>query len=264
MSAAGDFLKAGDLTSARAALVDGVKRSPADAEQRYRLAEVLIAAGDWERADNHLDLVMGQDVTWGPVVLTLRQLIRAAKHRDEVFEQGRAPDLVAPSTPEVERALRILLESRTGTGAEALRREADEAAAAVTLERDGDPVSPVRDLDDRVADVLEVLTSTGKYVWAPWTQVISLEVRPAERLRDLVWRPAELELRDGPSGVVHIPMTYAAPPGEPTDAQRLGRETDWTERGGLTCGLGQRCLLLGDEVVPFAEVVALSAPAAVA
>lgn len=262
MSTAGEALKSGDLQGARAALVEGVKRAPADVGLRFRLAETLIACGDWERADGHLDLVMSQDTSWGPMVLVLRQLVRAAKHRDEVFEQGRAPDLVTPSTPEVERSLRILMETRTGADAAALRQAADEEGPAVTLEQDGRPVSPVRDLDDRTADVLEILTSTGKYVWAPWSAVVSLQLREAERPRDLVWRPAELELRDGPTGVVYLPMIYHAPREALTDAYRLGRETDWVERGGLTCGLGQRCLLLGDDVTPFSEVVHLSAPEA--
>ena len=56
-------------------------------------------------------------------------------------------------------------------------------------------------------------------------------------------------------------MTYAAPAAELTDPLRLARETDWTERAGLTCGLGQRCLLVGDDLVPFSSVGELSVTA---
>ena len=107
----------------------------------------------------------------------------------------------------------------------------------------------MRDLDDRTADVLELLTPTGKYVWAPWSQVVSLTLRPLERPRERVWRPAELELRGAPSGVVYLPMIYPAPAEAMTDALRLGRETEWVDRAGLTCGLGQRCLLVGEEML---------------
>ena len=183
-----------------------------------------------------------------------RQLVRAAKHRDEVFAAGRSPDLVTPPSPAVETALRILTESRAGGDAAALREAADAQAPELTGTRDGAPFATLRDADDRTADVIEVLTSTGKYVWAGWSEVVSLELRPVERPRDLVWRAADLELRDGPTGVVYLPTTYYAPPAELTDAQRLARETDWTERGGLTCGIGQRCLLIGEDLVPLSTL----------
>ncbi len=109
-----------------------------------------------------------------------------------------------------------------------------------------------------MADALEVLTSTGKYYWIPWGRVTSLTIDPPERLRDLVWRKAELEVHEGPNGVVYIPATYLGGAGEPSDAQRLGRETEWVEEGGLTRGLGQRCLLVGDEIVALADIKSLA------
>ncbi len=258
MTTAAELMKAGDVTAARAALVDTVKRSPSDVEARYALAETLIVQGDWQRADSHLDLVSTQDPQWGTFVALLRQLLRAAVHREEVFTQGRSPDLVTPPSAEIETALRILLEARTESDAGALRRAADEAAPDLTGVCDERAFDTLRDLDDRTADVLEMLTSTGKYVWTPWSAVISLELHPVERPRDLIWRAAELELRDGPTGVVYLPMTYQAAPESLNDAQRLGRETEWREHAGLTCGLGQRCLLIGDELVPFSSVAELA------
>ena len=249
MTSATDLIRSGDLPGARAALVEAVKRAPADAGARYALAEVLILQGDWERADTHLDLASTQDPTFGTLVALLRQLIRAAVHREEVFAAGRSPDLVTEPTPQVETALRILLESRTGEGAAALREAADEAAPELVGTCDGRAFGGLRDLDDRTADVLELLTPTGKYVWAPWSQVVSLQLRPLERPRERVWRPAELELQGGPSGVVYLPMIYPAPAEAMSDALRLGRETAWAERAGLTCGLGQRCLLVGEDMV---------------
>ncbi len=257
MSTAAELMKAGDIAGARAALVEAVKRKPADVEARYALAEALIVQGDWERVDAHLDLVSTQDPSWGTLVALLRQLLRAALHREDVFEKGRSPDLVTPPAPEIETALRILLEARRGGDVGPLRREADEQAPELSGTCDGRAFDTLRDLDDRTADVLELLTSTGKYVWAPWSAIVSLELRPVERPRDLVWRAAELELRDGPTGVVYLPMTYQAPLGAASDAQRLGRETVWTERSGLTCGLGQRCLLIGEDLVALSTVAEL-------
>ncbi len=259
---ASEMIQAGDLAGARTALTEAVKRAPTDGRARFALAEVLILQGELERADTHLDLASTQDPSWGMLVALQRQLVRAAKHRDEVFAAGRSPDLVTAPTPAVETALRILTESRAGGDAAALREAADVETPELTGVCDGRPFSTLRDGDDRTADVLELMTSTGKYVWAGWSEVVSLQLRPVERPRDLVWRAADLELRDGPTGVVYLPMTYSAPAAELTDPLRLARETDWTERAGLTCGLGQRCLLVGDDLVALSTVRELSVAAA--
>ena len=254
MTSAFDLIRRNDIAGARAALIEAVKRAPADGQARYDLAEVLILQGDWERADNHLDLASTQDPTLATVVALLRQLVRAAVHREEVFTAGRSPDLVTEPTPVIETAMRILLESRTGEDAGGLRTAADDAAPELAGACDGAPFRTLRDLDDRTADVLELLTPTGKYVWAPWSQVISLKLLPLQRPRERVWRPAELELRDGPSGVVYLPMIYPAPAESMNDTLRLGRETAWEERAGLTCGLGQRCLLVGEDMTALSGI----------
>ena len=258
MTEAAALIREMDLSSARARLVEDVKRRPSDPAKRLALAEVLILLGEWERADAHLDLASTQDPTWTPVAGLQRQLLRAAAHRDDTWRQGRPPELVTEPTPRIETALRILAAAREGGDAASLRREADERFAALSVEReDGPTAAGLRDGDDRTADVLEVLTSTGRYVWVSLDQISSLELRPVEQPRDLVWRAAELEVADGPTGVVYLPMIYPEVPGGAplTDAQRLGRTTDWVEEaGGLTCGVGQRCWLMGDDLVAASEV----------
>ena len=247
-------IRAGDLQGARASAVEAVKRRPADPKARLALAEVLVLLGEWEKVDTHLDLASTQDPAWTQISALGRQLVRAAAHREDTWAHGRPPDLVADPDARIETALRILAESRAGGDVATLRAEADAALPPVQLRMNDAALEGWRDADDRCADVLEVLTSTGKYVWVSLAQVSALALRPVERERDRVWRPAELDVVGGPSGVVYLPMIYPAPPGATlTDAQRLGRETDWTEAGGLACGAGQRCWLLGDDLVAAAE-----------
>ena len=255
MTEAAALIREVDLQTARARLVEDVKKRPGDPAKRLALAEVLILLGEWEKADAHLDLASTQDPTWTPVAGLQRQLVRAAAHRQDTWRHGRPPELVTDPTPRIETALRILTAMHGGGDAAALRAEADAGFAPLEVELDGASLSGFRDGDDRTADVLEVLTSTGKYVWVSLDQVVSLALRPAEQVRDRVWRAAELEVAEGPSGVVYLPMIYPDIPGAPppTDAQRLGAETDWPETGGLTFGVGQRCWLIGDDLVAAAD-----------
>lgn len=254
MSASDDLIRDGDLEGARRALVEAVRADPADPRRRLALAEVLIVAGDLERADTHLNAAQGLDTSWGMAVALTRQLIRAATWRAEAFDDGRPPELVTERTLAVDQALAALLAERDGRAAEVTE---DPALAAIPGSVDDRPFTGWRDADDRTAGVLELLTSTGNYVWVPLVQVRSLRLLPVERLRDSVWRPAEIEVADGPTGVVYLPAIYHAAAADMTPLHRLGRATDWVE-GSLTKGLGQRLWLVGDDALALSDFTQLT------
>ncbi|UAJ11311.1 type VI secretion system accessory protein TagJ [Glacieibacterium megasporae] len=249
-----DSLRDGDLDAARAASIEAVRANPASARDRLALAEVLIALGDLERADTHLDAAQNLDTSFALVVALGRQLIRAATWRNETFTAGRPPELVTARTPAVDAALAAILAARSG-GEPAV--ESEEPTTTGTI--DDRPFSGWRDGDDRTAGVLEVLTSTGNYVWVPFEHVRGLRWLAVERLRDTIWRPAELEVADGPTGVVYLPVIYHAG-SEQTPQQKLGRETDWLD-GAIVCGLGLRTWLIGDEAVSPGDFAQLTVTA---
>lgn len=253
-----DNIRDGDLDGARAALIDAVRADPASARDRLALAEVLIVLGDLVRADTHLDAAQNLDTSFALVVALGRQLIRAATWRNETFTAGRPPELVTARTPSVDSALAILLAARSGTDV-AIDEPAADGQPVVSGSIDDRSFSGWRDGDDRTAGILEVLTSTGNYVWVPFEHVRSLRWLPFERLRDTVWRPAELEVADGPNGVVYLPVIYHAG-AEQTPDQRLGRATDWIE-GAFVSGVGLRTWLIGDEAVSPGDFAQLTVTA---
>ena len=193
------------------------------------------------------DLASTQDPSRGVAVALTRQLIRAAIWRRDTFEHRRPPELVTPPDAAISDALGRV----TGAGA---RDELPAAELAGTV--DGAAFSGLRDLDDRTSGVLEVLTSTGKYIWIPLSAIVALRPQRPARLRDLVWRAAELEVAGGPSGIVYLPAIYHASAGEGTNDRRLGRTTDWVEEEGGVRGLGLRGWLIGDESAVSIDVQA--------
>ena len=255
MNSIDDQLRDADLDGARASLVAQVQADPAAVKPRLALADLLIVLGDLERADIHVNAVQELDVSYGMAVALSRQLIRAAVWRRETFDAGRPPELVSPRTPSVDLALAALLAERDGSDAPAGE---PDALAAIHGTVDDRPFTGWRDADDRTAGVLEVLTSTGNYVWVPLEHVRAIRLQPVERLRDLVWRAAELEIADGSAGVVYLPTIYHAPAAEQTAQHRLGRATDWVE-GPRVRGLGLRTWLVGDDAVAPTDFTRIAA-----
>ena len=245
-----ELYQAGQLQEAVTAALDGVKKHPTDVQRRGQLCEFLCLAGDLERADRQLDLI-GQQDPQAVVGLSLwRQLIRAATARHEVFTQGRAPELLGEPSDNLQLYLRALIALRGNQNKEAaaLLAQAEETRPKLSGVCDGQPFADFRDLDDRLAGLCEVLTSTGKYYWIPLSRIRVLEIRAPQRPRDLLWCQAFMSVEEGPEGEVYLPTIY---PGtaETNDAQlQLGRGTAWQEsEHAVVCGQGLRMFLVGDE-----------------
>jgi type VI secretion system protein ImpE len=257
-----ELFHAGKLREAIAAVVEEVRQRPTDASRRLLLAELICFTGDLERADKHLDAVGHQDPEALPWIQVFRHLIRAEEARQQHFAEGRLPEFLAPPE-EVERLLlegSIRLREGSITEAAEIFAQAEAARPRVSGSLDEQPFDDIRDLDDRTASILEVLTSSGHYYWVPLARVESIEFVSPERPRDLLWRQARLIVRGGPDGEVYIPALYAGSASRDDDAIRLGRLTDW--EGGdnqqPARGLGQRIFLVGDDAIPILELGSLT------
>ena len=238
-----------------------VKGAPADVDARLLLCDLLCMGGQFERADRQLDILLEQDPALVPGISLYRQLIRAELARREVFQSGHSPEGV----DEGDEALRLHLQAAValsgGNAEEAgdLLRRAETERKSVPGDCDGEPFAELRDLDDVMAPCLEVLTSTGKYYWIGWERIQHLQFKPPKYLRDVLWRQAEMALRSGPEALVFVPVLYPGTQASLEPEVRLGRKTDWIETAnGVTRGIGQRTLLVGERDMPLLTIGALT------
>jgi type VI secretion system protein ImpE len=238
-----------------------VKGAPGDIDARLLLCDLLSIGGQFERADRQLDIVLEQDAALLPGIGVYRQLLRAELARREVFRAGHSPEGVDDG----DQVLRLHLQaaaaicSGNANEATALLGRAEADRPAVSGECDGEPFVDLRDLDDVTAPCLEVLTSTGKYYWIGWERIQRLEFKPPKYLRDVLWRQAEMTLHAGPEALVFVPVLYPETQASPDPEVRLGRKTDWIEAAnGVTRGIGQRTLLVGERDLPLLSIGALS------
>lgn len=251
---AAESYKAGQLDDAIAAATAEVKAKPADAARRIFLAEMLCIRGDLDRADTQLAAVT--DMNAVPAVAQFRHLIRGETARQDLWKRGRAPEFLSPPDESTKLRLHAMILQREGNAAEAnaTLRQAMEKSPQVSGTCGGKPFSEFRDLDDWTSSLFEVFTGDGRYFWVPMATVELLELKPADRPRDLLWRPAHMIVRGGADGVVFLPALY--PSTDPANVtQRLGRATDWLGADGEpTRGAGLRMFLVGEEAVTIHEL----------
>ncbi|MCK8785144.1 tetratricopeptide repeat protein [Roseomonas sp. NAR14] len=260
---AGEAFRNGDLPGAIAAATAAVKKAPTDANARWLLAEMLLFAGEADRADKMLDAAALQDPN--PAVLEFRKLLRAEVMRGQCWREGRLPKFQGDDPTPAQRAAMqaaVLLRAGDAAGALAAAEEAESlrprapgevATAAGTVAFDD-----LRDVDDLFAPNIEVLTTNGDHILVPVERIRSLSFDPPRRPRDLCWRRCALDLRDGTEGVVYLPAIYPWSDPATPDALKLGRATEWSEEPGPVRGSGARLLLVGEEALSLAEITSLS------
>jgi|SRR5579862_13704 len=231
-----ELYHAGQLGAAIQALGAELRDNPTDMRRRTFLFELLCFAGDYDRAQKHLDVLAGQ----GPDSATGALLYRAALHADrmrtDLFLKKDYPELRADVTP-------------------------------VSGKLNGNPFASIEDADPRIGPRLEIFAA-GQCMWLPLAHIASIEMEAPKRLRDTIWSPALV--RAGPAfkgtelGEVLLPVLSPLSFRHPDEAVKLGRSTVWEKQDdGDIIPFGQKMLLVDDEDFPLLELRHLEITAAV-
>ena len=239
------YLSDGQLQQAIEKTQQDLRESPGASDLRACLVELLCMAGQLERADEVLTTLAKHNPDWIPGSANLRQLLRAQQARLALRKGQLADDVIATPGPALEALLAVNLHLANGQSEEAkAASEALEANRESCVFQVGDGVGEIRDCDDSLNGYIEGLGTDGRYYLWQWSEIESLQLHAPTSPVELIWRRAVIDMSDGRQGEAFLPLTYA---GSVTDAQKLGRETDWTEQvPGVVTGLGQKLFLVGD------------------
>ncbi len=219
------LFQAGKLNEAIESLGAELRSNPTDAQRRTFLFELLCFAGEFDRADKHLDVLAsaGKEAAMG--TLLYRSAIHAERTRREMFQSGGFPG---------------------GT------------AAPVRGTINGKPFTTITDADPRIGARLEIFAA-GAYTWLPLEHVTTVQMGAPSRLRDLLWSPVRVitapSFKGLELGEVLLPVLAPRTPESDDDNIRLGRMTEWVRwDDGTEAPVGQKLLLVDGEEFPLLEL----------
>ncbi len=222
-----ELYRAGKLREAIKALGDELKANPLDATRRIFLFELLLFAGEYDRAEKQLDFLATNNSKAAAGALLYRSALHAERTRSEMFAGG--------DTPEV--------------------KESQPIGGFLN----GKPFDNIEDPDPRIGPNLEVFIA-GSYTWIPFHHLRSLTLEKPVNLRDLVWASARVEtspeFRLQELGEVLIPALSPLSFRHPEEVIALGREVAWEpdEKYGEV-PFGAKMMLVDGVEVPILELL---------
>ncbi|WP_394203319.1 type VI secretion system accessory protein TagJ [Shewanella waksmanii] len=247
------------LTEAIEFVQQQLKDDPLNPDLKSTLIELLCINGEFERADNLLNLIVQKHPDFLIGAANLRQLIRAAQSRQDCLNGQSVPKLFQDVDAHSEAFMKLRLELSQGPSDEVSQRaqalELARPEVALTINEKCN--QEVRDLDDTLGGFVEIFGTDGNYYIAQLAEIDYLHLKPVSSLIEHVWRRVDLAIKNGPSGEAHIPVVYAM---SETDSQKLGRETDWLEAAtNVMTGRGMKMWFADNEAVPFNAINKLAA-----
>ncbi len=250
-----DLIRAGDLTAALEEAKTLVRKTPAEAEPRICLFQLLSILGDWDRAMTQLSVAADLNPESALMAQMCGPAINCEVLRSQVFAGQRSPLIFGEPAEWIAslcQATQLLAEGQ-GEAAAKLRDQAFEEAPAGEGMINGEPFQWIADADSRLGPVLEAVVE-GRYYWVPFSNIQQVVFDEPKDLRDMIWIPAFFTWTNGGNTVGLVPVRYAGTEQSDDAALRLARKTDWVDAGNdFFRGVGQRMLTTDAGDYPLLE-----------
>jgi type VI secretion system protein ImpE len=248
------MLQEGRLTDAISYLETQLREDPLNVDHKSTFIELLCINGELERADKQLNNIVQKHPDFLLGASNLRQLIRAEQARQDFIAGNAIPNIFADSDAHIEALMKLRLEMHQGEASSISQSalELESVRPKLKLAINDKDTSEARDLDDSLGGFIEIFGTDGKFYVAQLSEIEFLHFKPVSSLIEQVWRKVELSIKNGPSGEAHVPVVYGS---SATDAEKLGRETDWHETApDVITGVGQKMWFVDDQAIPMTDI----------
>jgi type VI secretion system protein ImpE len=222
--------RAGRLDEAIEAAGAELRMQPLDARLRTFLFELLCFAGDFDRAEKQLAFLGAQNSAADAGAMLLKGLLQAHRTRENTF-----------------------------TGTPPL---AEEEEYRGSLMINGTEFNGCTDEDPRIGASLEAYQGMS-YHRIPFREVERVTIAAPTNLRDLLWIPATIALKQSTSTAdseifAHLPALAPQSSRHADSAVRLGRiSVVETDQHGALLPFGTKLLICGSEEVSLLDVRSL-------
>lgn len=249
------LLKNGNLADCKVALFNEIKKDPSNLELRIFLFQLSCITRDWQRAVTQLDVLKDLSDSTLSLVNTYKQLIECELKRERVLSGDIEPMCFGEPSDWMACYVKSYQKYCSGDFEQAntLLQQGVELAPMIAGAVDDEPFEWLSDGDVRFGPAIEVILNGG-YYWLPFEYISEINFEPTEDLRDLVWRPANLTLKNKGQLIVFLPARYPITT-ETTDAQLLSRTCDWYEPlENYFVGSGQRVFISDKAEYPLLNI----------
>jgi type VI secretion system protein ImpE len=252
---AASLLKEGNLADCKAQLFSEIKKDPSNVKLRIFLFQLSCINRDWQRAQTQLDVLKDLSDSTLAMVNTYQQLIECEIKREKVLSGEKEPVCFGEPSDWLAYYVKAYQQYSINNFdvADKLLNEGAELAPAIAGTVNDCPFEWLSDGDVRFGPSIEVMLNGG-YYWLPLEYVGEINFEPVDDLRDLVWRPANLTLKNKGQLIAFIPVRYPINTNT-TDQQLLARTCDWQEpKDNFYIGNGQRVFMTDKNEYPLLNV----------
>lgn len=254
------FVEMVDLGAALEAAVEGCEAFPGSADLWFLRFNLLMRVEELDLAGDALQHIVATDPLNAQGAGVCLEILEAERARRRVLagaERVEAPEGLSVAAERCAEAL-VALGAGDRVAAEAAVQASRLAAPRLAGDVDDRPFRELRDVDDTLAPVLELLLP-GRYQWVPLESIAWIEVLPIRTFLDFLWVPAHVELRGGREIRGHVPGSYVGTGRRDDDRLRLGRETAWEAlTPALSRAVGHRRFQTEDRVVDLTQIQTLN------
>jgi type VI secretion system protein ImpE len=230
-----------DIPAALSSLVATVRAQPANQQARMFLFQLLCVDAQWDKAQAQVRTLAQLSPEAQMLATAYSQTIAGEVARAACFAgRGKASLLVDPQgwAADLVAAIEAEAAGDVARGVQ-LRSDAFDRCPPIAGTVDGMPFEALFDGDMRFGPTLEAIVA-DRWGLIPFSAIEEIVTAGPVDLRDLVWLPAEIRFREGPSLAAMLPVRYPGVERETDVELRLARRTEWRETPYAVHGAGQR------------------------
>jgi type VI secretion system protein ImpE len=249
------LLQSGDLAACKTQLFNEIKKDPSNLQLRIFLFQLSCINRDWQRAITQLEVLKDLSDSTLAMVNTYKQLIECELRREKVLSGDLEPICFGEPSDWLGCYVKAYKQYCLNDieQAKQLIQQGAELAPMIKGTVDDQPFEWLSDADVRFGPAIEVMLNGG-YYWLPMEYIAEIDFEPVDDLRDLIWRAANLTLKNKGKLIVFLPVRYPIST-ETSDAQLLARTCDWLEPvDEFYVGNGQRVFMSDKEEYPLLNI----------